>query len=205
MPFKFLTICVIVQTLCDAGINPTLGGEIPSSAADYPTLQAAVDDNPGKTINISSGDYLLSETLNISAENTTLQGAGRLIQQNPNAAVVRIHDCKHIRISGLTLTRSEDKQTATKPAIEVSQVEHVTLQDLRIINNHARNGAITITDCQHIDVRDCSVKNYSLISIDDRTTGNDAKLYGYAFNCIDGTGVLISRCCDVLIRGNRVI
>jgi hypothetical protein len=40
------------------------------------------------------------------------------------------------------------------------------------------------------------------ISVDDRTK---SKLYGYAFNCIDGTGISIGYSKATLIQGNRVI
>lgn len=203
--FKQFAFCILISVLFNAAANSTLGDESSPTAADYPSLQAAVDANPGKTINVPSGNYLLSETLDISADNTALRGAGRLIQQNPDAAVVRIHDCQQVRLQGLTLTRSEEKYNATEAAIEVSEVEHVVLQDLHVLNNCARNGAITVQECRHADVRDCFVENYSLIAVDDRTTGNDGKLYGYAFNCIDGTGIVVNRSRDVLIRGNRVI
>jgi hypothetical protein len=44
--------------------------------------------------------------------------------------------------------------------------------------------------------------NYSRIAIDDRTRGD---LYGYAFHCIDGSGIVVQYSKGTLIEGNRVV
>lgn len=178
---------------------------VPCSVADYPSIQAAVDDNPGRPIYIPAGDYLLSESVTVSTDGTELFGHGRLIQQNPNAAVVRFLDADHVTIRGVTLTRSEDKEEATSEALRFNNASFVRIDEVQIINNRAKDGAITVTASSHVTIRDCLVQNYSRITVDDRTQANDGKKYGYAFNCIDGTGISISKCSDVLIEGNRVI
>lgn len=40
------------------------------------------------------------------------------------------------------------------------------------------------------------------LAIDDRTASPH---YGYAFRCIDGTGIVVNRCRDVLLQGNRIL
>ena len=79
------------------------------------------------------------------------------------------------------------------------------IDNVRVLNNRSRNGAITVTNSQRCEIRHCLVHNYSRIAVDDRTQGNDGKYYGYAFNCIDGTGIVVANCQDILIQSNRVI
>ncbi|MEO8268132.1 MAG: hypothetical protein ABI557_00345 [Aureliella sp.] len=41
-----------------------------ASVADYPSLQAAVDANAGRSTYVPAGDFLLSEELSISSDGT---------------------------------------------------------------------------------------------------------------------------------------
>ena len=46
------------------------------------------------------------------------------------------------------------------------------------------------------------MENYKRINIDDRTR---SPLYGYAFRCIDGTGIDVEYSTDTLIQNCRVV
>ena len=186
-------------------LSSALSGTEPASVADYPSIQAAVEANAGGAVYVPAGDYLLSEEVSIASDDTKLHGPGRLIQQNPRAAIVRIRDAKHVTLRGLTLTRAAGHEVAEREGIRVDHAEYAVLDSLLVLNNRAKDGAITITDSQHCEVRDCLVHNYSRVTVDDRTQGNEGKYYGYAFNCIDGTGIVVSNCQDVLIQSSRVI
>ena len=186
-------------------LNSALTGAEIVSVAEYPSVQAAVDANAGQAVYVPAGDYLLSEEVSISKDGTELYGLGRLIQQNPRAAIVRIHDAKRVTLRGVTLTRSAGHEVAEREGIRVDHAEYVVLDSLQVLDNRAKDGAITMTDSHHCEVRNCLVHNYSRITVDDRTQGNEGKYYGYAFNCIDGTGIVVSNCQDVLIQSNRVI
>ncbi|MCC7339240.1 MAG: right-handed parallel beta-helix repeat-containing protein [Pirellulaceae bacterium] len=175
------------------------------SVADYPSVQAAVEANAGQAVYVPAGDYLLSEEVSISSDGTELYGPGRLIQQNPRAAIVRIHDAKHVTLRGLTLTRAAGFEEAEREGVRVDHTEYAVLDNLQVLDNRAKDGAITMTDSQHCEIRYCFIHNYSRITVDDRTQYNESKYYGYAFNCIDGTGISVSNCQDVLIQSNRVI
>ena len=85
--------------------------------ADYETIQAAVDANPGRAVYVPDGDYLLSKEISISADGSELYGPGRLIQQDPNAGVVRIHDTSNVKLSGLTLTRATGHEVAEREGL----------------------------------------------------------------------------------------
>ena len=154
---------------------------------------------------VPAGDYVLDDELSISTDGTELYGPGRLIQQNPQAAIVRIHDANHVTLRGVALTRAEGYEVAESEGLRVDNAAHVVIDGIRMFNNCAKDGAITMTFSRHCEIRHCVVRNYSRITVDDRTQGTDGKYYGYAFNCIDGTGIVVANCQDVLIQGNRVI
>jgi hypothetical protein len=100
------------------------------------------------------------------------------------------------------VTRAEGAQEATNSGILIMDAAHVTLDDVRVIGNKARDAAIQIRDSEHVTVRNCLIRDYKRIAIDDRT---DSELYGYAFRCIDGTGILANQCTHLAIESNRVI
>jgi hypothetical protein len=74
--------------------------------------------------------------------------------------------------------------------------------NLRVLNNCAPASAISLNQCADTVVAGCLIENYSTLSVDDRT---QSPHYGYAFNCIDGTGIGASACTGLLLQGNRVI
>lgn len=78
----------------------------------------------------------------------------------------------------------------------------LVIDNVRVIDNHTRSGAITLRESQNCRVSRCLVKNYMRVTIDDRTKSLE---WGYAFNCTDGAGISISYSTGSLIEGNRII
>jgi hypothetical protein len=171
-------------------------------ASSYPSLQAAIDANPGKMIQVPPGDYEISQSLLITQEGTGLYGYGRIIQTNPDTTIIRIDGTSHVRIDGLTLTRPEGKTDSTQEGIVAVASKNVEMIHLQVMNHRSKAGAIVLRDSEDCTIRDCLVENYKTITVDDRT---DDPRSGYAFKCIDGTGIILRYSNGTLIEGNRIV
>lgn len=172
------------------------------SVAGYPTIQAALDANPGRMIFVPPGDHLLTNAVVIRHHGSGLFGFGRLIQADTNAAVIAIRGASDVRLRDLTLSRTAGNETAHAAAVEAQGCSNLSLAGLRVLDNCAPASAISLRQCVDAEVTGCRVENYSCIAVDDRT---QSPHYGYAFNCIDGTGIGASDCPGLLLQGNRVI
>jgi hypothetical protein len=174
----------------------------PLSVASYPSIQAAIDANPGKMLFVPDREYLLTDAIQIRQGGSGLYGFGKLVQQNTNEAIVQISNTADVRLRDLTLTRAAGHEQAHAPALVAINCTNLWIAGLRVQDNRAPSGAIALRQCAHATVSDCCVENYSTIAVDDRSAG---PLYGIAFNCIDGTGITASNCKDLVIQRNRII
>ncbi|MCL5269783.1 MAG: right-handed parallel beta-helix repeat-containing protein [bacterium] len=172
------------------------------SVADYASIQAALDAKPGKVLDVPAGDYVISQHVKIRKDGSGLTGPGRIIQNSVNEPIVEIQGADFVRLEGLTLTRPEGKMDAKASALLIEDCDQLELRDLRVIDNRSQQAAILLGRCTGAQILDCLVLNYTTVGIDDRTPSPD---YGYAFNCIDGHGIRVTRSRGTLLRGNRII
>lgn len=172
----------------------------------YPTPQAAIDANPGKAI-LLDGEYSLDKRLRISASGTVLYGHGVLVQNNPIEPVLEIEHAEDVRVEGITLRRtrleaSDENLGRTKAAgLFINDARRIAISGIRVHDCAARDAAIEVRGAADVTVRDCEVLNYQCLAVDDRTA---SPLYGYAFRCIDGTGILVKDSTSVSLLDNRV-
>jgi Right handed beta helix region len=172
------------------------------SVSAYPSIQAALDANPGRMIFVPAGDYTIAEKLRIRGERSGLFGSGRIIQTNDQAPIIEIENATGAEIRDLTLTRPEGKCVTNNEAILAIKCRDLVIDNVRVIDNQTRTGAITVRESKDSRISNCLVRNYMRLSIDDRTASAD---WGYAFNCTDGTGIDVNYSTGTLIQGNRVI
>lgn len=192
---------VVISTLILQGVAfDARGAEI--SVVDYPSIQAAIDANPGREIHLPAGDYPVESTIRISGTGTSLAGAGRIVMNNPAKHIFEIEHARHVRISGITLTRSEGTMDTEHPALLVADGQEITIEQIKVIDNRARTSAMRFSEVRNGRILNCDIRNYMTITVDDRT--QNAELLGYAFRCIDGTGIAIDRCQGTLIQGNTI-
>lgn len=175
-------------------------GEIPVSRDS--SIQEALDANRGRMVYVPAGDYTISEKIRIRGDNSGLFGPGRIIQTNTNAPIIEIEGAAGVQIRDLTLTRAEGKMETGNEAVLAIKCRDLVLENLRVLDNRTRSSAIAVRECAGSQIRGCLVRNYMRISVDDRTGSAD---WGYAFKCIDGTGIAVSYSQGTLIQGNRVI
>lgn len=178
----------------------TCGGE--TSVRDYDSIQAALDANPGQVIFLPPGNYEINEKIRIRTDNSGLWGPGRIVQTNPDQPILEIENASGVRIRDLTLTRPDDREETACEGVIALKCQELVVESIRVLDNRTRSGAIVLRECQAAEIRNCLVKNYMRISIDDRTGSDD---WGYAFHCIDGTGIVVKHSTGTLIQGNRVV
>ena len=190
-----------------SAVGRTTGQEAPSSARElsagsYRSIQEALNANPGRMIYVPAGDYEIAESIQVRADNSGLCGPGRIIQANPDAPIIQVERASGVRLRDLTLTRPEGKMDTKAEAVLAIQCRNVVLDNLRVLDNRTRSGAIAVRECVGGQIRGCLVRNYMRVSIDDRTGSRD---WGYAFNCIDGSGIVVTYSQGTLIQGNRIV
>lgn len=172
------------------------------SVTAYPSIQEALNANPGRLIFVPAGDYPITEKIRIRGERSGLFGPGRIIQKSANQPVIEIENANGAEIRDLTLTRADGSMETANEGILAIKCRDLVIDNVRVIDNHTRSGAIALRESTNSRVSHCLVRNYMRVSIDDRTA---SKEWGYAFNCTDGTGISVAYCTGTLIEGNRII
>ena len=172
------------------------------SVTEYKSIQEALNANPDRMIFVPAGDYQITEKIRIRGERSGLFGPGRIIQQSADQPIIEIENANGAEIRDLTLTRTEGKMETNNEGIVAIKCRDLVIENVRVIDNRTRSGAITLRESKNSRVSRCLVRNYMRVTIDDRTASKD---WGYAFNCTDGTGISVSYCTGTLIEGNRVI
>lgn len=176
-------------------------GNAPSSA-NYESIQAALDANPGRIVHVPEGDHRIARKLRIRGDRSGLAGHGRIIQTSPNQPIVEIEGAAGIEIRNLTLTRAEGLRETGNEGILAIRCRNLVIENVRVINNRTRSAAIALRDCGNARISRCLIRNYMRVSVDDRTASPD---WGYAFNCTDGTGISVRTSQGTLIEGNLVV
>lgn len=172
------------------------------SITDYATPQEAIDAHPGEMIYVPPGVHTIDVALFLRGEGGGLYGPGTIEQRNPGASIVTVEKASLVRLEGVTLTRSAADEPARGPGLFIHKSRLVDVRGVRVLDHHARDAAIEIRGSEQVTVKDCLVRNYKCIAIDDRTA---SPLYGYAFRAIDGTGILVTGSRGTVIESNRVI
>jgi hypothetical protein len=189
---RFLLTCLLLANASAAELSVTA----------YPSIQEALNDNPGRLIFVPAGDYPITEKIRIRGSGSGLYGPGRIIQQSDTQPIIEIENTMGAEIRDLTLTRPEGKMETRNEGIIAIQCRDLVIENVRVIDNRSPAGAITLRESQNCRISRCLVRNYMRVSIDDRTKSPE---WGYAFNCTDGTGISISYSTGTLIEGNRII
>jgi nitrous oxidase accessory protein NosD len=172
------------------------------SVTAYPSIQEALNANPGRLIFVPAGDYPITEKIRIRGERSGLFGPGRIIQKSANQPIIEIENANGAEIRDLTLTRADGCMETANEGILAIKCRDLVIDNVRVIDNRTRSGAIALRESKNSRVSHCLVRNYMRVTIDDRTA---SKEWGYAFNCTDGTGISVSYCIGTLIEGNRII
>jgi hypothetical protein len=192
------SLTLSISLLCH--VTATLAAEL--SVTGYASIQEALDANPGRMILVPAGEYPITQKIRIRGERAGLFGPGRIVQQNPDQPVIEIEDATGAEIRDLTLTRAAGRMETGCEGVLAIRCRDLVIDNVRVIDNRTRSGAITLRECLDSRVSRCLVRDYMRVSIDDRTGSSD---WGYAFRCTDGSGISVSYSTGTLIEGNRVV
>ena len=151
---------------------------------------------------VPAGDYVIQDKIRIRGERSGLFGPGRIIQESADQPIIEIENADGAEIRDFTLTRPEGKMETNNEGILAIKCRDLVIENVRVIDNRTRSGAIALRESQNCRISRCLVRNYMRVTIDDRTNSEG---YGYAFNCTDGTGISVSYSTGTLIEGNRII
>ena len=169
-------------------------------STDYPSLQAAIDANPGHVVYVPNGDHLLSETITVKTPGTGLCGPGRLVMTDASKDFIHVLEANDVTIRDIKLFRERGKHDGGRSGIFAVRCDGLTIDGVSVINNCGENAGLKIEHCTRLAVRNCLVRDYKAMAIDDRT--RDA---GYAFKCVDGNGMKFFDCQGAQITNNRII
>lgn len=169
-------------------------------STDFPSLQAAIDANPGCMIYVPNGDHLLTDTVLIKTAGTGLCGPGRLIMTDASKDIINVHDASDVTIRDIKLFRERGKHDGGRNGIFATACDGLTIDGVSVINNCGENAGLKIEHCTRLSVRNCLVRDYKSMTIDDRTRDS-----GYAFKCVDGNGMKFFDCRGAQITNNRII
>lgn len=171
-------------------------------STDYPSLQAAIDANPGRTIYVPNGDHLLTTTVMITTTGTGLCGPGRLVMTDASKDIINVREANDVTIRDIKLFRERGKHDDGRNGIFAAWCEGLTIDGVSVTNNCGENAGLKIEHCTRLTVRNCVVRDYKSLTIDDRTGNPDM---GYAFKCVDGNGMKFMDCKGAQITNNRII
>jgi len=169
--------------------------------AQNQSIQETLDAQPGRMLFLPAGDYEISAKLVFRSDGSGLYGPGRIIQTNPDASFFEIEHRAGVQFRDIVLTRPEGKQTTATEAIKARECQDLVLDNVTVKNHRTRSGVFYLLNCKNATIRNCTITNYMRIAVDDRTASPD---WGYAFHCIDGTGIVVNASTGTLIQGNRI-
>lgn len=179
---------------------PAWTGEV--SVRAYPSIHEAIHANPGRVLHVPPGDYSISQPLILTTDGSGLVGPGRIVQTDPKRPILRVEKAAGIRVRDLTLTRPADKAETEAEAILAIGCRDLDLDGIRVVDNWSRAPTILVRDSVSTRIRNGTIENYQRVTVDDRTANPDL---GYAFKCVDGTGISVRDSQATLIQNNRIV
>jgi len=159
-------------------------------AADYPSLQAAIDALPatGGLVHLPAGVFEINEPLRISQEDVLIQGSG-------------------------TSTHIKNVNTAGQPAIEIDNPKRKTdtratlwrleLQNLRITGNEKSGHGILAHHVDEIFLHGISVSYHGGDGIHLDHCYEDPRICDCLLTYNKGAGLMLDLCHDIVVVGNQ--
>lgn len=171
-------------------------------ASKYNSIQQAIDLNPNRMIYVPSGEFIISKALKISTNGSGLYGFGTIKQENPDEHILIVENAKYVRIQDIKLCRSRIEFDKKPHAIYALSSDNLFIKDIVIENNRSTIASVFLYRSNYCRIEGSEIINYKTITIDDRMKDD---LYGYAFNSMDGHGIMAVECNAAHIIRNRII
>jgi hypothetical protein len=200
-------VLLLMVAACGLGQAPARASAAENAQApkqipivDGPSIQKALDSQPGRIIFLPPGDYTVSSPIRISHENSGLVGPGRIVQTNPNELILMVSRADNVQLRDLTLTRSPNTDGA-RSGLGANTCRNLVIDNVQVLDNRAPAAAMNIDKCSSGRISNCLVRNYKAIAVEDRTASVNS---GIAFKCFDGTGIQLTGCRGMLVQANRI-
>ncbi len=187
--------CLLLAFLSGAGAQSP-------NVSEYASIQAALDANPGRLVFLPAGDHEITKKVVINKDGSGLYGPGRIIQTNPDQPILTVENAADVQLRDFTLTRATGKIEIRSEGLFLHRCADPTIENVRVLNNRSPAGSISVRECKGAQIRGCRIENYMTISIDDRTASEN---YGYAFHCIDGSGITVVESEGTTVQNCRII
>lgn len=172
------------------------------SVSDYPSIQEAVNANPGQRLYVPAGTHTVTGAIHLVTDGSGFYGPGRIEQSADETSIITVEHASDVLIEGVTLSRVGAPELVKASGLFVHESARVTIRGVQVVDNHSRDASIEIRNSDQVTVKDCTIRNYKCIAIDDRT---DSELYGYAFRAIDGTGIMVNGSTGTILESNRIL
>jgi polygalacturonase len=150
----FISTFASLLTCLSASMSPALA-QADVQSTDYPSLQAAIDANPGCTIYVPNGDHLLTETVMIKTSGTGLYGPGRLVMTDASKDIINVRDASDVTIRDIKLFRERGKHDGGRNGIFAASCDGLTIDGVSVFNNCGENAGLKIEHCKRLTVRLC--------------------------------------------------
>lgn len=201
---RFLIVpCLAVLAAAEVSSLSAAAATIASEPAEAGyDIHAELGKNPGRPVYVPAGDHAIAEEIVLTADHSGLYGPGRIVMSDASRPIVVVRGAKGVTIKDVTLTRPEGRMDSTQAGLLLENATDTTVEGVGIVDNRSPAGAIRVYKCRHTRIINCSILNYMTRTVDDRT---DSPAWGYAFNVVDGTGILVSESVGNLISGNSII
>ena len=128
------------------------------SAVSYPSIQAALDANPGRMIYVPSGDYSITRKIVLNKDRSGLFGPGRIIQQTADEPVIEIENASSIEVRDLTLTRGWQDGNIQAREFAANRCRDLVIENVSVIDNRTRAAAIVLRECRGARISRCLVR-----------------------------------------------
>ncbi len=202
-------IAFMVSALAAAGFAAApvdkVAPAMPSAAA-YRSIQDAIDGNPGRLVFVPAGDHVIDEAIRITGTGGGLWGPGRIVQGNPDEAIVEVRDAVRPQVRDVTLSRAPGREETQQPGLLLLRATDALVDNVQVIDNWTGSSPIRSEKCTRIVVRHCVVENYYRVTVEDWTKPSGAGVTsGFAYNCINGTAMNFIDVAGALIEGNRIV
>ena len=154
----FISTFAILLTCLSASMSPT-AAQADIQSTDYPSLQAAVDANPGRMIYVPNGDHLLTETVMIKTSGTGLCGPGRLVMTDASKDIINVRESNDVTIRDIRLFRERGKHEGGRNGIHAADCKDLTVDGIVVTNNCGENAGLKMERCTRLMVRNCLVRD----------------------------------------------
>ena len=195
IPIAALALLSAWQTAPTHSQQASSGGKLPGArtaidAADYPSLQAAIDALPptGGVVNIPAGTFEINQPLRITQEDVLISGSGTATH------------IKNVNTAGLPAIEIDSPKRKENPRATLWRVE---IQNLRVTGNEKSGDGILAHRVDEIFLHGVSSSYHGGHGIHLDQCYEDPRVCDCLLTYNKGAGLHLYVCHDIVVVGNQ--